>query len=157
MAPAVLLVTEPAAVPVAELVVLPAIPTALPAVARVELERFIPASIRPFVGVLPIVRYLLLDLVSQIFNRFTDLAPASPDRLLDVAGNFVGLAFLPQLLVVAEIAGGLFDAALQLVGFSMHFILVPHEQCLLRGAAVRCRPQIVFCTTRASNREQQSN
>jgi len=71
-------------------------------------------------------RHLPFDVLAEIFNRLSDLAPTAPERLFDITSGFVCDAFIAELLVVGEIGPGLLCLTLQLVGLPLEFVLVLH-------------------------------
>src|SRR5262245_59682687 len=71
------------------------------------------------------------DLFAEVGDRLADFPATFADGFLDPAGSFIFRTFVAQTLVVAEIASGLFGAALRLIDLAAHFFLVPHDVLLL--------------------------
>lgn len=51
---------------------------------------------------------LVLDAIAEVFYGLANLAATFAEPLLNIARRFVNLAFVPQALVVSQIADGLF-------------------------------------------------
>src|SRR5262249_1569528 len=69
-----------------------------------------------------------LDRVADVLDRLAVLTPALAERLLlSLARCLVRLAFVPQPVIVAQVARGLLHATLGLIDLALHFIFVPHE------------------------------
>src|SRR4051812_37324123 len=71
---------------------------------------------------------LAADFLADIVDRVAHFAARGSEPFLNVARGLVGLAFLAHLLVVCQIACGLLDLALELVGLAVDFIFVPHDR-----------------------------
>src|SRR4051812_38467492 len=67
---------------------------------------------------------LLLDRVAEILDELAYLAPAAADRVLRIAGGFIGDALVVQALVVREVARGLLHFALERLGLAVQFVTI---------------------------------